>query len=53
MKMYRIREFAKIIGFKPRTVWLWVTKGRINAIKIGSEWRIYESELDKILGTEK
>lgn len=46
--MYRIKEVAKILGFTDRAVRKWVVDGKINAVKIMSEWRISEEELERL-----
>lgn len=46
--MYRIKEVAKILGFTDRAVRKWVVEGKINAVKIMSEWRISEEELERL-----
>ena len=46
--MYRITEVAKILGFKERTVRRWIVDGKIKAVKIMSEWRIPEEEIERL-----
>lgn len=46
--MYRIAEVAKILGFKERTVRQWIADGKIKAVKIMSEWRIPEEEIERL-----
>lgn len=46
--MYRIKEVAKILGFTDRAVRKWVVEGKIHAVKIMSEWRISEEELERL-----
>ena len=50
MEMYRVGKFAKLVGVHPQTVKRWIYSKKINAIKIGKEYRIPHSELQKILG---
>lgn len=49
---YSINEFAKLLGVHPNTIRRCVKKGRISALKIGSEfrplYRIPASEIDRI-----
>lgn len=47
-KMYRIKEVAKILGFTERAVRQWVVDGKIKAVKIMSEWRIPEEEIERL-----
>lgn len=46
--MYRISDVAKILSFKERTVRQWVVDGKIKAVKIMSEWRIPEEEVERL-----
>ena len=53
MEMYRVGKFAKLVGVHPQTVKRWIYSKKINAIKIGKEYRIPHSELQKILRYER
>lgn len=46
--MYRIKEVAQILGFTEQAVRKWVRTGKIKAVKIMSEWRIPEEEVDRL-----
>ena len=46
--MYKIKEVAKILGFTDRAVRKWVVEGKIKAVKIMSEWRIPEEEVERL-----
>ena len=46
--IYRSKEVAKILGFTDRAVRKWVVERKINAVKIMSEWRISEEELERL-----
>ena len=46
--MYRIREVAQILGFTERAVRQWVMDGKIKAVKIMSEWRIPQEEVERL-----
>lgn len=49
IKFYTVKEFAKLISFKPAQVRKWIREGKINALKINegkkSAYRIPSSEL--------
>ena len=47
-EFYTIKEIAKILGFKERSVRQWVVDGKIKAIKVFSEWRIPKEELERL-----
>lgn len=46
--MLRISEVAKELGFTERAVREWVRAGKIKAVKVMSEWRIPQEELDRL-----
>lgn len=46
--MYKIKEAAHILGFNEWTVRGWVRDGKIKAVKIVSEWRIPEEEVERL-----
>lgn len=47
-KLYRIKEVAKIIGYSERTIRQWIKDGKVKAVKIMSEWRIPEDEVERL-----
>lgn len=46
--MYTTREFADILKLNERTVRNWINDGKIKAVKLNSEWRVSEEELERI-----
>ena len=46
-KYYSCQEVADIYGVKVITVWNWVRKQKLPAIKIGKQYRIREDDLMK------
>lgn len=46
--MYRIRQVAAMLNFTERAVRQWVADGKIQAVKIMSEWRIPASEVERL-----
>ena len=44
-KLYTCGEVAERYGVKLTTVWDWVRKGTLNAIKLGRTYRIRESDI--------
>lgn len=46
-KLYTCEDVAERYAVKLTTVWDWVRKGTLNAIKIGRTYRIRESDLLK------
>lgn len=50
--VYKVSEFAKIIGKPETTVRLEINKGNIEARKSGTTWLIPKSEVNRYLGIE-
>ncbi len=50
MKFYRTGEAAKKLGVNRMTVLRWITKGKIQTIRVGCEYRISEAEVQRIIG---
>lgn len=44
-KMYTCADVAKRYGVKVITVWDWIRKGKMPAIKIGRDYRVSEEDL--------
>ena len=45
--MYTCEEVAEIYGVKIFTVWDWIKRKKMQALKIGREYRIREEDLKK------
>lgn len=48
MKYYTVTQAAKEFGFTRQAVINWIKKGKISCIKIMREYRIPESEIERI-----
>lgn len=46
-KMYTCEEIAERYGVKTITIWDWIRKKKLPAIKIGKEYRIRVSDLER------
>lgn len=46
--MYTIKQVAKELNFTERAVRQWVKDKKIKAVKIMSEWRISEEEVERL-----
>ena len=44
-KMYTCEQVADRYGVKVITVWDWIRKKKLNAIKLGREYRVTEEDL--------
>jgi len=46
--MKTIKQVAEELGFTERAVYEWVRTGKIQAVKIMSEWRIESDEVERL-----
>lgn len=51
--LMRIEEVAKYLRVQKRTVYDWVRKGKIPAIKTVGQWRFKKDKIDEWLETQK
>lgn len=42
-------EVAEYLRTTTTTIYRWLKQGKIRVVKIGKEWRIYESSLESLL----
>lgn len=52
-KMYTCEQVADRYGVKVITVWDWIRKKKLNAIKLGREYRVTEEDLIQFEGERK
>ena len=45
---YTIEEIAKILKLNRQTIYTMIKKGNIKAVRIGFQFRVYESELKRL-----
>jgi excisionase family DNA binding protein len=48
-KILNVEELSKFFGVSSQTIWRWCKAGKIPAFKIGSQWKIRQSDLNKII----
>jgi excisionase family DNA binding protein len=48
-KILNVVELATFFGVSAQTIWRWCKMGKIPAFKIGSQWKIRQSDLNKII----
>jgi len=48
-KILHTREIAKFFGVSQKTVWEWCQAGKLPAFKIGKEWNVRQSDLQKMM----
>lgn len=53
-KLYTLEEVSKIVMVTRRTLYKYINDGKLDAVKIGREWRVSEDNLNDFLeaGTE-
>lgn len=53
VRLYKLTEVEKILGVSHRTLQRWVAEGKLEAVKIGSRWKVSEDTLKAILEGKK
>ncbi|MBI4054166.1 MAG: helix-turn-helix domain-containing protein [Candidatus Doudnabacteria bacterium] len=48
-KILKVQEIAKFFGVSRKTVWEWCSAGKLPAFKIGKEWNVRQSDLQKMI----
>lgn len=48
-KIYGVAELASFFGVTKKTIWEWCKKGKLPAFKIGKEWKVRVSDLNKVI----
>jgi len=47
-KLYKLSEFARLVGVSRSGVIKWIREGKVRAVNIHGRWYIPESELERI-----
>ena len=48
-KILTVPQIAKFFGVSKKTVWEWCKKGLLPAFKIGKDWKIRQSDMQKMI----
>ncbi len=48
-KIMNVEELAAFFGVSNQTIWRWCKSGKLPAFKIGSQWKIRQSDINKII----
>ena len=48
-KIYGVAELAKFFVVSEKTIWEWCKKGLLPAFKIGKEWKVRVSDLNRMI----
>lgn len=49
-ELLTIKDVARLLKIKPDTLYRWVKRGQLPGVKIGKEWRIPRSDVEKFVG---
>lgn len=44
-----VEQLAKFFGVSNQTIWRWCKSGKLPAFKIGAQWKIRQSDINKII----
>jgi excisionase family DNA binding protein len=48
-KIMGVEQLAKFFGVSDQTIWRWCKAGKLPAFKIGAQWKIRQSDLNRII----
>lgn len=48
-KILGVEDLMKFFNVSDQTIWRWCKSGKVPAFKIGSEWRVRQSDLNRII----
>jgi len=48
-KIMNVEQLAKFFGVSNQTIWRWCKSGKLPAFKIGAQWKIRQSDINKII----
>ena len=48
-KIMNVGQLSKFFGVSDQTIWRWCKSGKLPAFKIGSQWKIRRSDINKII----
>ena len=48
-KIMNVEQIAKFFGVSDQTIWRWCKSGKLPAFKIGSQWKVRQSDISKII----
>jgi excisionase family DNA binding protein len=50
MKTVSVQVFAFLLNMSPKTVYKWISQGKVKAFRVEGRWRIPISEYERITG---
>lgn len=51
-RLYNVDDAAEMLSVKPTTLRDWLRAGKVKAIKLGSAWKISDTELRRLINSE-
>jgi len=51
-KIINVPEIAKFFGVSKKTVYIWCKEGLLPAFKIGQEWMVRQSDLQRMIAAK-
>lgn len=48
-KLYRVDDVAEMLDVTPDTVRRWIANGQLRGVRVGGQWRVPASAVDKFL----
>lgn len=48
-KIYGTDELRRFFGVSKKTIWAWCKRGKLPAFKIGKDWKVRVSDLNRII----
>jgi excisionase family DNA binding protein len=48
--LYTVEQIAGLLELHPRTIRRFIREGKLEAVKVGGEWRIREEDVEKLAG---
>lgn len=52
-KLYTLQEAADYLKVHYSTIYRWLQSGQLKARKVGTHWRVPQSELERLAGSDK
>jgi excisionase family DNA binding protein len=52
-RLYNVDDAAELLSVRPATLREWLRAGKVKAIKLGSAWKISDTELRRLINDNK
>ena len=51
IEVYTLKEIQELLQVTRRTLYNWIKDGKLKAFRIGKEWRVTKTELERVTNT--